>query len=136
MPTQIKFVDNGGKIKLVMAGNIQRALTAMGIRAVALIVKNMQSGYSYPHPTRDMRGRLTGGSHTAIRQTGELMRDVNFEVEADGPNTVTVGNSLFYAPFVHEGTYKMKKREYIKDAVMNGKEELQRVVETALKDGF
>ena len=136
MPTQIKFVDHSGHVKLQMTGNKKRALTAMGMRAVALIVKQMQTGYHDPHPTRDSQGRPTGGTHTDIRFTGDLMRDVNFEVEASAPDTVDVGNSLGYAPFVHEGTYKLKGRPYIKDAIMEGAAELQRVAEAPLKEGF
>lgn len=136
MPTQIKFVDHSGQVKLQMTGNKKRALTAMGIKAVALIVRKMQSGYTDPHPTYDMQGRPTGGTHTDIRNTGDLMRDVNYEVEASAPDTVDVGNSLFYAPFVHEGTYKLKGRPYIKDAIEKGKTELQRVAENALSEGF
>lgn len=136
MPTQIKFVDHRGEIKLQMTGNKLRALTAIGIKAVALIVKQMRSGYTDPHPTRDSQGRETGATHTDIRHTGDLMRDVNYEVEADGPDTVTVGNSLFYSPFVHEGTYKLKGRAYIKDAIEQGKAELQAVGSAALSEGF
>lgn len=136
MATQIKFVDHSGQVKLQMTGNKLRALTAMGIRAVALIVKQMQSGYHDPHPTRDSQGRPTGGTHTDIRFTGDLMRDVNYEVEASAPNTVDVGNSMMYAPFVHEGTYKLRGRPYIKDGVMEGKAEIQAVAEAALKEGF
>jgi hypothetical protein len=134
--TQIKFVDNSGQVKLQMTGNTQRALMAIGIRSVALIGKQMQSGYTDPHPTRDSQGRETGGTHTDIRFTGDLMRDVNFDVEASAPDTVDVGNSLFYAPFVHEGTYKLRSRPYIKDAIQQGKAELQRVAEIALSEGY
>lgn len=136
MATQIKFVDNSGQVKRQIDGNKKKALTAMGTKAVALIMKQMKSGYTDAHPTRDMRGRKTGGSHTDIRFTGDLMRDVNFEVEADAPDTVTIGNSLKYAPHVHDGTYKLKGRPYIKDGIEQGKAEIQAVAEAALKDGF
>ena len=136
MPTQIKFVDHSGEIKLQMTDNKLRALTAMGVKAVELIVNQMRSGYNDPHPTYDSQGRDTGKTHTDIRNTGDLMRDVNFEVEASSPDTVDVGNSLFYAPFVHEGTYKLKGRAYIKDAIEQGKAELQAVAEKALSEGF
>lgn len=136
MGTQIKFIDNSDKIKAMMEGNKKAALAAMGITAVGLIVKQMQSGYKDPHPTRDSRGRLTGGTHTDIRFTGDLMRDVNAEVENSGPDTVDVGNSLGYAQYVHEGTSKLKGRPYIKDGIEGGKGELQRVAENELKKGF
>ena len=136
MATQIKFVDHSGQVKLQMTGNKQRALEAMGVRAVALIVRQMQDGYNLPHPNRDREGNPSGGTHTDIWYTGDLQRDVNFEVEASAPDTVDVGNSLGYAPFVHEGTYKLKGRPYIKDAIEKGKTELQRVAESALSEGF
>lgn len=136
MATQIKFVDHSGQVKLQMTGNKIRALTAMGTRAVALILDKMQTGYHDSHPTRDREGKPTGGTHTDIWQTGDLQNNVNYAVEQDGPDTVTVGNNLRYAPYVHEGTYKLKGRPYIKDAIMEGTAELQRVAESALSEGF
>lgn len=136
MGTQIKFTDNSDKVKAVMEGNKKAALAAMGITAVGMIVKQMQSGYQDPHPTRDSQGRLTGGTHTDIRFTGDLMRDVNAEVENSGPDTVDVGNSLGYALFVHEGTSKLKGRQYIKDAITNGTNQLQEAATKELKKGF
>lgn len=111
-----KFIDNSAKIKSMMAGNKSAALAAMGVEATGLIVKQMQSGYGKP-----------------IRITGDLMRDVNAEVDGD---VVNVGNSLSYSTFVHEGTSKMKGRPYIKDGIEGGKGELQRVAENELKKGF
>lgn len=136
MGTQKKFIDNSDKVKDMMAGNKKAALAAMGITAVGLIVKQMQSGYQDPHPTRDSQGRLTGGTHTDIWYTGDLQRDVNAEVENSGPDTVDVGNSLTYAVFVSEGTSRMQGRPYIKDGIEGGRDELQRVAENELKKGF
>ena len=136
MGIQVKFTDNSGQVKAMMAGNKKAAVAAMGITAVGLIVKQMQSGYKDPHPTRDSQGRLTGGTHTDIRFTGDLMRDVNAEVENSGPDTVDVGNSLEYAPFVSEGTSKMQGRPYLRDGIMGGLSRLQHVAEQELKKGF
>jgi len=91
----------------------------MGVKGVELILDNMQSGYGKP-----------------IRQTGDLMRDVNHEVERSGENTVDVGNSLEYALFVSEGTSKMQGRPYIRDGIMGGISRLQKVAEQELKKGF
>jgi HK97 gp10 family phage protein len=112
----MSFTDNSGKVKDQVANNVKAALAAMGIEAVGLINRQMQSGYGAP-----------------IRQTGDLMRDVSSEVEGD---RVNVGNSLEYAPFVHEGTSKLSGRPYIKDAIMDGKDRLKQVAENELKKGF
>lgn len=119
MAIQIKLIDNADKIQTKLSGNIQAALTAMGLKGVELTVNQMQTGYGRP-----------------IWQTGDLQRDVNFEVENSGKNTVDVGNSLEYGPYVHEGTYKMGARPYLRDALMGGRGELKQVAEEQLKNGF
>ncbi|MFA5378774.1 MAG: hypothetical protein WC455_23685 [Dehalococcoidia bacterium] len=115
----MSFTDNSGKVKDQLGGNVKAALAAMGIEATGLINRQMQSGYGAP-----------------IRQTGDLMRDVSYEVGNSSPDTVDVGNSLEYAPFVHEGTSKLSGRPYIKDAIMDGKDRLKQVAENELKKGF
>jgi hypothetical protein len=112
----MSFKDNSGQVKSQMAGNVKAALAATGVEAVGLTVKQMQSGYGKP-----------------IRQTGDLMRDVSSEVDGD---VVNVGNSLGYAPPVHEGTSKMQGRPYLKDAIMGGKDRLQQVAQNELKKGY
>lgn len=104
--------------------NVAAALEAIGIKSTELIIKMMQDGYHTPH------GK---DGHTAIWDTGDLQRDVQYEVDSD---TVNVGNTLNYAHFVHEGTYKLEARPYIRDAITAGTEDLQKVAEAALKVGF
>ena len=65
----------------------------MGTKGVGLTFDQMQSGYGRP-----------------IRQTGTLMGDVSYEVERSGKNTVDIGNTKEYDPFVHEDTCKMAGR--------------------------
>ncbi len=119
-----------------MDANVERALTAMGIKAVGLIVKQMESGYTTPHKNRAHGTTSDGGTHTAIRETGDLMRDVSYEVGNSGAGTVDVGNSLEYGVFIHEGTSRLESRPYIRDALTNGSEELQRVASAYLKMGM
>jgi hypothetical protein len=115
----MSFKDNSGQVKTQMSGNVKAALAAMGIEAVGLTVRQMQDGYGAP-----------------IWQTGDLQRNVNSAPQNSSPDTVDVGNSLTYAPFVHEGTSRMAGRPYLKDAIMNGKDRLQKVAENELKKGF
>lgn len=147
---RVQFIDNTQAVLAQFNANKKAALTAMGIKAVGLIIKKMQSGYHTPHANRShvtkyirvFGQRLKndaykgGGTHTDIRDTGDLMRDVNYAVEASGTDTVDVGNSLEYAVFVHEGTSKLESRPYIKDAVMDGKGDLRSILTAYLKQGF
>ena len=119
MGVNVTFNDNSGRLLSQMQGNARRALTAMGTKAVGLTVQKMQSGYGRP-----------------IRRTGDLMRDVSYEVGNSGAGTVDVGNSLEYGVFVHEGTSRLESRPYIRDALTNGAEELQRVASAYLKMGM
>jgi HK97 gp10 family phage protein len=116
---RVDFIDNRAQVLAQLNENASRATLAVGTKAVGLIVNQMQTGYGRP-----------------IRQTGDLQRDVNYEVVDDV--TVNVGNSLEYAPFVHDGTRKMGARPYIRDALMNSDNQrtLQRVYEEYLKQGF
>jgi hypothetical protein len=121
MPVKVILIDNSDKVLAQLEGNKEAALNAIGTKAVNLIMWQMQQGYGKP-----------------IRQTGDLQRDVQFEIERSGPDTVDVGNTLKYAPFVHDGTSRMKGRPYIADG-LNGedhKKQLQKVAGDAIKIGF
>lgn len=121
MPVKVTLTDNSDKVLAQLEGNKEAALNAMGIKAVNLILWQMRQGYGNP-----------------IRQTGDLQRDVSYEVNNSSPDTVDVGNTLKYGPYVHDGTYKMAARPYIRDALTgeDHKKQLQKVAEAALKTGF
>ena len=120
MATKYVFTDNSGKILTQLDGNVERALEAMGVKAVNLILCQMRQGYGKP-----------------IRKKGDLQRDVNYEVDL-GTKSVTVGNSLEYAPHVHDGTSKMEGRPYIRDALTGESHtsQLRKVAEAYLQEGF
>lgn len=116
--TVIVQKDNSEAVLRQMADNIPLALDAMGIKAVNLIVSQMQSGYGKP-----------------IRQTGDLQRSITYKA---GENDVVVGTNIEYALFVHDGTRKMKGRPYIRDALYS-REQAEKVFGAAipyLKKGF
>ena len=136
MAFRIQLNDHSEAVLEQMDANVERALTAMGIKAVGLIVKQMESGYTTPHKNRAHGTTSDGGTHTDIRETGDLMRDVSYEVGNSGAGTVDVGNSLKYGFFIHEGTSRLESRPYIRDALTNGSEELQRVASAYLKMGM
>ncbi len=121
MPVKVTLTDNSDKVLTQLDGNKKAALEAMGVKAVNLILWQMRQGYGKP-----------------IRRKGDLQRDVSFEVENSGPDTVDVGNTLEYGPYVHDGTRKMAARPYIRDGLTgeDHKKQLQKVAEEALKIGF
>ena len=136
MAFRIQLSDHAEAVLTQMDANVERALTAMGIKAVGLIVRQMESGYTTPHKNRTHGTTSDVGTHTAIRETGDLMRDVSYEVGNSGAGTVDAGNSLEYGVFIHEGTSRLESRPYIRDALTNGAEELQRVASAYLKMGM
>ena len=113
----VKFDDHSPEAKAKLEQNVKAALYAIGQKGVELTLGQMESGYGKP-----------------IRQTGDLMRDVQYDMR--GENTVAIGNSLEYAPFVHDGTYKMAGRPYLRDAIMGGRGAIQSIAEQYLKQGF
>lgn len=120
MGVSVHLSDHSESVKAQIRANATRAAQAVGIEAVGLTVKQMQGGYGKP-----------------IRQTGNLMRDVNYETESSGTKTVVrIGNSLFYAPLVHEGTSRMSGRPYLKDAIQSNLNRLLAVWQEYLGSGF
>lgn len=90
--------DNSAKLKQQLAANMPDALDAMGAEACTMILDTMQHAY-----WKD------------IYLTGALQNDVGWADE--GENSIKVGNTLHYGPFVHDGTIKMRSRPYIRDSL-------------------
>jgi hypothetical protein len=112
------MTDNSRAVLRRVEGNIGAALDAMGTAAVGIIVRQMQSGYGKP-----------------IRQTGNLMRDVQYETDL-GAKVTRVGNTLDYSIHVHDGTYKMPGRAYMSDSLPGAVGTLAAAAEPHLKQGF
>lgn len=121
MAVKVTLVDNSDKILAQVETNKKAALEAMGVKAVNLILWQMRQGYGKP-----------------IRQTGDLQRDMSYEVGNSSPDTVDVGNTLKYGPYVHDGTSKMPGRPYVRDGLTgeSHKKQLQEAAEIPLKKGF
>lgn len=81
----------------------------------------MEYGYDEPHVTyiHNDHGKVnTGDTHTAIADTGLLQQSIDYAIKNNGDNTVIeVGTPIEYAPYVHEGTYKLHGRPFLKDDI-------------------
>jgi len=119
----VEFIDNSKPALDLMAGNIKRALTAMGIMGLEVIHDTMDIGYG-----------------KRIYKTGMLHRDQKYRVDEQGQSTswgVLRGDlSAPYAAYVHEGTSRMKGRPFLRDAIMGYKDMLLDVAREELKKGF
>ncbi len=111
------FKSNKRAVQSRLRTNVFAALNAAGDKAVSLIRDNMEKGYGMP-----------------IRKTGALMADVHAGTPKN--DSIEVGNSLYYAPYVHEGTSKMAGRPYNRDALMNGQDAIKEKIADELKRGF
>lgn len=110
--------DNSKEVLKQFESNIPRALTAVGQAAVEVTTDYMEHKY-----------------YRAIHLTGDLIRDVNFKVRP-GDKAVDVGNSLNYAPWVHNSTTKMVGRPYLKDAITQNPRIWEEVFSEYLSKGF
>lgn len=113
---RVKFINDSNEVLQRLNAGVSAATQAAGIKAVNLILWQLQQGYEKP-----------------IRQTGDLQRDVAYQVVDD--NTVRVGNRMEYAIFVHEGTSRMDGRPYIRDAIIarDGAAKIQKVYQKYIK---
>lgn len=102
-----------------MQRNVRKLMTAWGQEGVGLTVEQMESGYGKP-----------------IRDTGNLIRDVSYAVENSGPDSVDIGNTLEYGPYVHDGTRKMAGRPYLRDGLIGGTDRLREIAEEILPEGM
>lgn len=114
-----KLTDNTANVKSKLKSNLKNALDAVGSEAVALIRDQMLSGYT-----------------KAPYDTGNLFRSIDHDVRSE--NTVAVGTDVDYGKYVHEGTYKMAARPFIRDSLLGGygKQRLQSVAKEEIAKGF
>lgn len=121
MAANVKVMDYSPQVMRQMEGNKRRALHALGLKAVELIQDGMDTLYGKP-----------------IWDTGTLRGNVHSVVANSGPDTVDVGNDVDYAHFVHEGTYKMPARPYIRDTLTGewAQEQMKETVSQYLREGM
>lgn len=115
----VEMTDNAGDVMTKLAQTKLDLLESLGKMAVQLTLMKMRTGY-----------------WKNIYLTGALQADVQFEVERSGPDTVDVGNTLHYGKYVHFGTYKMRARPYLADAIAAGQHDFQQTAKAHFKRAF
>ena len=129
MASNVRFVDNSDVILRRVASNSQAAMKAVSEMLVEAVEEKILYGY------KDVHGNPP---HTEIVDTGRLFDSIDADVSRDSQNafTVSVGANTPYAVYVHEGTYKLKGRGFITDAVMGKKNEVQSILAGELPKGI
>jgi HK97 gp10 family phage protein len=145
--TVIQSAEDGSYISVMSAsnGNVERmklreyviGSVAAEMPAVyhpqALMAQAVEEKILYGY--KDVHGNPP---HTEIVDTGRLFDSIDADVRRESQNafTVSVGANTPYAIYVHEGTYKLKGRAFITDAVTGKSGEVQSILAGELPKGI
>lgn len=125
----VNFVDRSDLVLRQIGTNSQEAMDA----AAELLIEAVQEKILYGYT--DVHGNPP---HTEIVDTGRLFESIDAAVQRDSQNafSVEVGADTPYAVYVHDGTYKLKGRPFITDAVLDSREKLKELLTAKLQQGF
>lgn len=115
--------SNADLILAQIASNAQSAMQQAAQIGVEAVQNQILYGYHTPHGA---------DGHTEIVDTGALFDSITGQAERQSQNLVTaaVGTNVPYAGYVHNGTYKLEARPFIRDAMMS--EETQEKIAAAI----
>ena len=105
--------DNTNKVKKELADRAIVALDAAGAQASSLAKRELQK-----NPVRIDTGLLRNSITHAVTKTEQP--------------SVLVGTNVEYAIYVHEGTRYMLPNRFIKNAIMNNRLELEKIIQMVL----
>ena len=116
----------------VSEGSMQ-AMEYAGEIMVQNVRDQMVNGYGEVHPHA-----VTGGASSQIYDTGRLYNSITAETEQQAAYIVqvSVGTDVEYAKYVHEGTYKLNGRPFIKDGVEKCQGQIEMIVADLLREAL
>lgn len=107
------FIDHSEETKKQKDEAVKKALVQIG-----LLMERNAKLHIEDEPRRVDTGRL----RNSISNT------------TDGSSVVVVGTNVEYAPYVHEGTYRMEPNPFLRNAILEHIDEYKSIFEDALKD--
>ena len=131
----IKVDSNEPVIRAELDKDIERALYAIGVKAVEGAVRSISGQYTPSNQAVDT-GRLRasisfitagGDSGAGAAQVPESKSGDRLSGKAEA-NTVVIGSNTSYAEFVHNGTHKMRARPFLREGIDNTKSEMEEIV--------
>ena len=125
----MRIKDNSTLIMGKISTNAEQGIRQASERAIEMVKEKILYGYNEPH------GK---DGHTEIVDTGALYDSIRAETKRVSQNAFSfeVGTDLPYAVYVHEGTHKLRGRAFIRDAMIEGAEELNDIIGNDLRKGF
>lgn len=125
----VRFEDNSDVVLRRMGTNSQEAMQQVADLLVEAVQEKILYGY------HDVHGNPP---HTEILDTGRLFDSIEATVKKVSQNTytATVGANTPYAVYVHEGTSRLKGRAFLTDAVMDSREDVERILSRVLPQGI
>ena len=150
--SSFKFTDNSDKFIKGMEEAVDRALTAAGTQASSLAKRELQksperldTGLLRNSITYAVSGKAPaissyrGDRPSKYKKNGIIPSGSYSGTASNDPKdhqAVYVGTNVSYAPYVHEGTSKLKPpNRFLKNAVMDNQAELKAIMENELKKG-
>lgn len=123
-----RFTVKKSNVDLLLSqlqGRAEAAMEQCGQVAVEAVQEQMLYGYGTPHGP---------DGHTEIVDTGRLFGSIHAEAVKVSQNLVSVdvGTDVPYAGYVHDGTWKLEARPFMRDALM--KEDTQAKMKTVIVD--
>jgi len=111
----VEITDNSSKVLSQLESNIGTALTMIGSKWQEIVTMEITN---FPAvDTGRMRSSMTFRPNIAAKE-------------------VVVGTNVEYAIFVTMGTWKMKKRPFMQNSILNYKADYQEIVASVLGRGF
>lgn len=127
--SEIRFVDNTDIILRKIGTNSREAMDQIADMLVEAVQEKILYGY------HDVHGNPP---HTEIVDTGRLFDSIDAEVTRESQNaySLSVGANTPYAKYVHEGTYKLKGRRFVSDAVTQSTGDIKAILSDVLPNGM
>lgn len=119
MGFQIRLTDNSDAVLRLVGKNSTKALEAMGKTGKSLVQYAILHHYA-----------------KAPYDTGRMYNSVDYSTHLQSVDIGTNTNERKYSVYVHEGTYKMAARPFLRDGLLDGKDQLQQAAADAIKQGF
>lgn len=114
MANSFRLDDHSDEAKKAMSDAIAAALTACGLKAEEYAKREINGEFGAPR--RVDSSNLKNSISNAVRKS---------------ENAVYIGTNVEYAPYVHEGTYKMAPNRFLRNAVERNADEYKKIIKDA-----
>lgn len=138
MNFQIKLEDNTPKVEEAEKQAIERALFAIGIKAVEGATDSISGKYETQKAvdTGRLRASISFITPTAKGESSYPAPNAEIGDKLSGKadeKTVVVGSNVEYAEYVHDGTSRMPPRPFLREGIDKTKDDMKRQVEKIFK---